>query len=250
MKQILAIPAAGKGSRLNSNVPKLFTIVTGTKTVFDFILESLNPEIDFVLLLLSPEGKAYFDAHVAAQAPAQVQVLIQHEATGMFDAVNQMVSHVLSLSEDFRLILQWGDQPFCDQELHDAMWKDLANNDATVPLVWVENPYVQYRFSEQGLQVAERREEEAVDTHGFKDMGIFGLSKSLLQQTWSAYAKQAKPGNVTGEKNFVKYIGTLHPQFKVFWRLDQPFYKSLGINTPAELAEAKLYVEQREQLTK
>ncbi len=140
MKQILAIPAAGKGSRLNSNVPKLFTIVTGTKTVFDFILESLNPEIDFVLLLLSPEGKAYFDAHVAEQAPAQVKVLIQHEATGMFDAVNQMVSHVLSLSEDFRLILQWGDQPFCEQELHDAMWKELANNDANVPLDWVENP--------------------------------------------------------------------------------------------------------------
>ena len=138
MKQILAIPAAGKGSRLHSNVPKLFTTVSGTKTVFDFILESLNPEIDLVLLLLSPEGKVYFDTHVAAQAPAQVQVLIQSEATGMFDAVDQLVSHVLSLSEDFRLILQWGDQPFCDQALHDAIWKDLANNPlvASQPMIY------------------------------------------------------------------------------------------------------------------
>lgn len=249
MKQILAIPAAGKGSRLQSMLPKLFTPVSGSKTVFDFILESLNSEIDLVLLLLSPEGKAYYDAHVAAHAPKYMQVLVQSEATGMFDAVNQLVSHVLAMPEDFRLILQWGDQPFCDQALHDAMWKDLTTHDATVPLVWVDNPYVQYRFSGQELQVAERREEESVDAHGFKDMGIFGLTKSVLQATWSDYAAHAKPGKVTGEKNFVKYIGTLHPQFKVYWRLDQPFYKSLGINTPAELAEAKLYVEQREQLT-
>jgi len=249
MKQILAIPAAGKGSRLASNVPKLFTPISGSKTVFDFIIESLNPEIDLVLLLLSREGKSHFDMHVADKAPQNIQVLIQEEASGMFDAVNQLVSHVLTMPEDVRLILQWGDQPFCDQALHDAMWKDLEKHDATVPLVWVENPYVQYRFSKQALQVLERREAETVDAQGFKDMGIFGLNKSLLEATWSAYAANAKPGNVTGEKNFVKYIGTLHPQFKVFWRLDQPYYKSLGINTPAELAEAKLYVEQREQLT-
>ena len=248
MKQILAIPAAGKGSRLNSQVPKIFTPVSGSKTVFDFILESLNAEIDLVLLLLSPEGKAYFDKHVAAYAPSNIELLIQSEATGMFDAVNQLVSHVLAMPEDVRLILQWGDQPFCDQMLHDAMWKDLTLHDATVPLVWVDKPYVQYRFAGQDVKVLESREVEAVDAHGFKDMGIFGLNKSLLQASWAHYAEHAPTGKVTGEKNFVKYIGTLHPQFKVFWRLDQPFYKSLGINTPEELAQAKLYVEQREHL--
>lgn len=248
MKQILAIPAAGKGSRLNTDIPKIFTPIWEGKTVFDFILESLSPSIDQVLLLLSPEGKAYFENHVAAHAPKNIEVLIQASATGMFDAVNQLVSHVLSMPDDVNLLLQWGDQPFCDAALHQAMFADLQNHDASVPLVWVANPYVQYQFEGNAVHVFEQREGEPVDAHGFKDMGIFGLRKSVLAGSWSQYATLASAGKVTGEKNFVKYIGTLHPNFQVFWRLDQPFYKSLGINTPAELAEAALFLQQRQAI--
>ncbi len=246
MKHILAIPAAGKGSRLGAEVPKIFTPIWDGKTVFDFIIGSLSQEIDQIILLLSPEGKSYFEAHMKAQAPQHVTVLIQEEATGMFDAVNQLVSHVMTMPDDVKLILQWGDQPFCDAPLHEQLFQDLDTHDASVPLVWVVKPYVQYQFAKASLQVFEQREGEPVDAHGFKDMGLFGFRKSLLQATWSAYAQQACPGKVTGEKNFVKYIGTLHPDFKVFWRLDQPYYKSIGINTPAELAEAPLFVKQQQ----
>jgi bifunctional N-acetylglucosamine-1-phosphate-uridyltransferase/glucosamine-1-phosphate-acetyltransferase GlmU-like protein len=248
MKQILAIPAAGKGSRLNADIPKIFTPIWEGKTVFDFIVESLSPAIDQVILLLSPEGKIYFEKHFADKAPRNIEVLIQASATGMFDAVDQLVSHVLSIPDDVHLLLQWGDQPFCDTSLYHAMFADLQSNDASVPLVWVANPYVQYQFSTTAVHVFEHREGDVVDSHGFKDMGIFGLRKSLLQASWGHYAQQASKGKVTGEKNFVKYIGTLHPKFQVFWRLDQPFYKSLGINTPAELAEATLYVKQRQAI--
>jgi bifunctional N-acetylglucosamine-1-phosphate-uridyltransferase/glucosamine-1-phosphate-acetyltransferase GlmU-like protein len=248
MKQILAIPAAGKGSRLNTAIPKIFTPIWEGKSVFDFIVESLSPSIDQVLLLLSPEGMVYFENHVAAHAPKNIEVLIQASATGMFDAVNQLVSHVLSLPDDVHLLLQWGDQPFCDATLHQAMLTDLQSHDASVPLVWVANPYVQYQFDRNAVHVFEQREGEPVDAQGFKDMGIFGLRKSVLAKSWSSYAALASAGKVTGEKNFVKYIGTLHPNFQVFWRLDQPFYKSLGINTPAELAEAALFLKQRQAI--
>jgi CTP:molybdopterin cytidylyltransferase MocA len=248
MKQILAIPAAGKGSRLNSDLPKIFTPIWEEKTVFDFIVESLSPAIDQVLLLLSPEGKQYFEKHVAINAPNNIVVLDQESATGMYDAVNQLVSHILAMPDDVHVLLQWGDQPFCDASLHQAMFDDLQKQDASVPLVWVENPYVQYQFSTSLVRVFEQREGDVVDSHGFKDMGIFGLRKSLLELTWGDYAQHALAGKVTGEKNFVKYIGTLQPKFQVFWRLDQPFYKSLGINTPEELAEATLYVKQRQAI--
>ena len=115
MKQILAIPAAGTGSRLNSDLPKIFTPIWEEKTVFDFIVESLSPTIDQVLLLLSPEGKEYFEKHIAAQAPKNIEVLVQASATGMFDAVNQLVSHILSMPDDVHVLLQWGDQPFRDE---------------------------------------------------------------------------------------------------------------------------------------
>jgi bifunctional UDP-N-acetylglucosamine pyrophosphorylase/glucosamine-1-phosphate N-acetyltransferase len=246
MKNILAIPAAGKGSRLKLDIPKIFTPIWEGKTVFDFITESLSPQIDQILLLLSPSGKEYFDVNIRPTAPQHIEVLIQESATGMFDAVNQLVSHVLAMPGEVNLILQWGDQPFCDAHLHELMFQDLASYDASVPLVWVEKPYVQYQFGSNAVHVFEQREGESVDPHGFKDMGIFGLKKRLLESSWDRYAQHASAGKVTGEKNFVKYIGTLHPEFRVFWRLDQPYYKSIGINTPEELAEATLFVKQHQ----
>jgi len=178
MKQILAIPAAGKGSRLKLEIPKIFTPIWEGKTVFDFMMESLSPEIDHILLLLSPEGKAFYESNIQHHAPANVEVLVQEEATGMFDAVNQLVSCVLAMPDDVNLILQWGDQPFCDAQLHDAILADLHQADASVPLVWVENPYVQYQFTPSIVQVFEQREGEPVDPHGFKDMGILVYEKA------------------------------------------------------------------------
>ena len=71
-----------------------------------------------------------------------------------------------------------------------------------------------------------------------------------MKSSWPTYAQDAVAGKVTGEKNFVKYIGTLQPTYKVVWRLDQPYYKSIGINTPSELAEATLFVQQLQKIKK
>jgi len=39
MKKVIVIPAAGKGSRLDSDLPKIFTAIYQSKSIFDLIVE-------------------------------------------------------------------------------------------------------------------------------------------------------------------------------------------------------------------
>jgi len=248
MKKVIVIPAAGKGSRLQSDLPKLFTAVYQSKSIFDLIMEQGTSHVDEIILLLSPSGKEYFESNIAANAPKNVHVWVQESATGMFDAMNQVFGILLNRQEDFQLIVQWGDQPFCDAELHQTLFSDLETYQVSVPLVWVSTPYVQFKLGSP-LAVWESREGEKCDAFGFKDMGIFAFTRESIESAWPLYKINAPFGKVTGERNFVKFFETIQQKTVIFWRLDQPYYKSIGINTPEELNEANLFLNQKEQIS-
>jgi bifunctional N-acetylglucosamine-1-phosphate-uridyltransferase/glucosamine-1-phosphate-acetyltransferase GlmU-like protein len=247
MKKIIVIPAAGKGSRLHSDLPKIFTEVYQSKSIFDLIVEQGTSHVDEMILLLSPLGKEYFESHIATRAPKNVHIWVQESATGMFDAMDQIVNSLLSREEKFQLILQWGDQPFCDTDLHQSLFSDLEKYQVSVPLVWVSTPYVQFKLGSP-LAVWESREGEHCDAFGFKDMGIFAFTKDIIEAAWPLYKLNAPKGKVTGERNFVKFFESVQQIVEIYWRLDQPYYKSIGINTPEELKEANLFLNQKNQI--
>lgn len=247
MKKVIVIPAAGKGSRLHSDLPKIFTAVYQSKSIFDLIVEQGTSHVDEMILLLSPAGKEYFDLHIASSAPKNIHVWVQESATGMFDAMSQLFESLFNRPEDFRVIVQWGDQPFCDAELHQTLFSDLNKYEVSVPLVWVSSPYVQFKLGSP-LAVWESREGEKCDAFGFKDMGIFAFTRGSIESSWPLYKLNAPFGKVTGERNFVKFFETIQQKTEIFWRLDQPYYKSIGINTPEELNEANLFLNQKDQI--
>ena len=247
MKKVIVIPAAGKGSRLNSDLPKIFTAIYQSKSIFDLIIEQGTSHVDEMILLLSPAGKEYFDLHMAPSAPKNVHVWVQKSATGMFDAMDQLFDSLLNRHKDFQVIVQWGDQPFCDADLHQTLFSDLEKHQVSVPLVWVSSPYVQFKLGSP-LFVWESREGEKCDAFGFKDMGIFAFTRESIESTWPQYKFNAPFGKVTGERNFVKFFETVQQKTEIFWRLDQPYYKAIGINTPEELIEANLFLNQKDQI--
>lgn len=243
MKKIIAIPAAGRGSRLGSELPKIFTPIYNGLSIYDYLLLNGLSHLDELVLLLSPSGAEFFNKKYKDNSPNKVKLLIQEEPTGMLDAINIIVTHLIERNtEDFKLIIQWGDQPFCDKELHHLLFQDLNYSLVSVPLVWVNNPYVQFCFKDK-LYVLESREGDLCDSFGFKDMGIFAFKRKVLQSCWDDYLKYAMFGAITGEKNFVKFLMIVHDSFNISWRLDQPNYKSLGINTSDELVQVRRLFE-------
>jgi hypothetical protein len=243
MKKILAIPAGGKGSRLNSKLPKIFTPVYKGKSTFDLVISNLSNEIDLVVLLLSEAGhKIYLDLYKNS-LDSKVITIIQKSPTGMFDAIDLIVRNLFSSYSDFSVIFQWGDQPLIDTNLHELLLSDLNKYCASIPLVWVQHPYVQYKFSQREVSVFEAREGELCDEFGFKDMGVFAYTSDFLGFFWKRFSLMVKNGEITNEKNFIKFNSIIDFN-KVLWRFDQPSYKSLGFNDSTDLKAIEFLFEQ------
>jgi bifunctional N-acetylglucosamine-1-phosphate-uridyltransferase/glucosamine-1-phosphate-acetyltransferase GlmU-like protein len=242
--KIILVPAAGMGSRLRSPIPKIFTPIFNKKCIMEQIIIPSTEYVDWVILLLNNEGLQYFNSFFLHLVPKNLLVCVQESPTGMFDALNIMFDRILQDNQnDFDVIIQWGDQPFCDREMHHVLFNDLKTHDVSVPIYWTSNPYVQFKFSEK-LRISESREGERCDKAGFKDMGVFAFKRQVIEKTWSNYSLKARKGEITNGRNFVKYFELLSGEFNICWRLDQPSYKSLGFNTKKELSEIKNIVKQ------
>lgn len=84
---ILIIPAAGSGSRLKSEIPKIFMPVCNDKTIFELIIHQATDLVDSIQLILSPEGVRYMKKQ-SIQTPKNLNVVVQNKPTGMFDAID------------------------------------------------------------------------------------------------------------------------------------------------------------------
>ena len=243
-KRSLIIPAAGKGSRLQSSAPKIFTKLYRHRTIYDYIMDQAEGFFDKVCLILSPSGNDYMEQYVN-KAPGNLEVLIQPVAKGMFDAIDIALSCFSLRNQNEEIFIQWGDQPFIDRNLYESLSNDLEESDAAIPLVWVREPYVQFKFSKnKGLTILESREGDKCDDAGFKDIGLFAFRKNSLLVAWQQYQAIDAKGRITNEKSFLKIIPLMLENGTLYWRTDQPTYKGLGINTREELAESKMLIEQ------
>jgi bifunctional UDP-N-acetylglucosamine pyrophosphorylase/glucosamine-1-phosphate N-acetyltransferase len=76
------IPAAGRGTRLGGNGPKILIRLTAQNTIWSILYAKLSPLVDHIHLVLSPDGAAAFPP-----LPAKVSRSIQSEPIGMGDAI-------------------------------------------------------------------------------------------------------------------------------------------------------------------
>lgn len=239
----LVIPAAGAGTRLQLSIPKIFTEIADKQSVFDRIISEAGPFFDHVTIILSPDGENFFNERIQVK-PDHVNFQIQERPTGMFDALNIAFEANPNILSDSNVYIQWGDQPFVDNKLYQLLSEDLNMYEASIPLIWVKDPYVQFKFDEEGLSILESREGDYCDMVGFKDMGIFSFDGNKLNNIWDKFKKVDQSGKQTDEKSFLKLIPFFDELYNIHWRIDQPSYKGLGINTPAELDESKSIIKQ------
>lgn len=244
---VLIVPAAGSGSRLKSEIPKIFTPIYKDKTIFDFIINEAIDLVEAIQLVLSPDGLNYMKKQ-SIQVPKNLNIVIQKKPTGMFDAIDIALNQAQLTSQTNKVVIQWGDQPFIDQSLYNHLLNDLDKFNSSIPLIWTRNPYVQFKFLSGNVSILESREGDICDESGFKDIGIFAFQFEKILQVWDTFKNIDISGKVTGEKSFLKLLMLFQKTNSIHWRLDQPSYKGLGINTPDELAESISFIEQLNQL--
>lgn len=241
------VPAAGRGSRLGADAPKVFVPILPDVTIWDAVRGKLSQVTDQIVLILSPDGQGYVESNHSkfnADSFAKTKIAIQSAPLGMGDAIFGAADFWREYDD---ILVVWGDQFNLSLEtltscikLHAASAKPTL----TLPVVRAPQPYVEYVFnSDESLtQIRQSREGDACEPNGFSDIGVFLLSGgTALMDEWQRYLKTHSAGSKTGEINFLPFL--VHLSSIANWPMNRyethDPAEAIGINTPDDLAFAR-----------
>jgi bifunctional UDP-N-acetylglucosamine pyrophosphorylase/glucosamine-1-phosphate N-acetyltransferase len=227
---VLIVPAAGAGSRLGGDRPKILVPVAG-RPMIDRLVDLYRPFADTIVVVAHPS--------FSARLRGPFEVVEQHERSGMLDAVLLGAPTVARVRPD-EVWVTWGDQvgvlPATVARLAAAMAS--ADRPAgALPVVTRRDPYIHFDRDASGrLQaVRQRREGDAMPAVGEGDMGVFALSRDAFERQLPAYAVAVARGTGTGERNFVPFMPWLAQRARVVTFPCADEREAIGVNTPEEL---------------
>jgi bifunctional N-acetylglucosamine-1-phosphate-uridyltransferase/glucosamine-1-phosphate-acetyltransferase GlmU-like protein len=238
------VPAAGRGTRLGADAPKVFVPLRPGCTIWDRLHAKLAPLVEKTVLVLSPEGRAF--AEKSGAFFERTTLALQPEPLGMGDAIFGAAGAWRGHDD---LLIIWGDQANISSATLAAclnLHSSQSGPAVTLPVVRAAQPYVEFVFDQDRLTaVRQSREGDLCVPGGFSDVGTFILSAGHeLEQEWQRYLARAPAGSVTREINFLPFLVHLS---RAGWpvrrhEIADPL-EAVGINTPEELALARRHLE-------
>ncbi len=211
MKTCAVIPAAGRGSRLGLDLPKLLVPLTERETIWSVLKRNLRPHVDHIHVVLSPAGASSFGQALKGDSDASmISTSIQPAPTGMGDAIFRGEP---TWSRYRNIIVVWGDQVHVSQNTIASSLVAPGRRRATrrdSPGRPAE-PYVEYRFDAAGRldKILQTREGDVCQPGGLGDVGTFVLSTGGLADDWQTFLAQVERGALTGEVNFLPFLAFL-----------------------------------------
>jgi bifunctional UDP-N-acetylglucosamine pyrophosphorylase / glucosamine-1-phosphate N-acetyltransferase len=238
------IPAAGRGSRLGYNQPKILYPLLG-RSILDWLLDALIPVCHHFILVLAPDGVDEVVPSFKKRVGSAGSWVIQEKPTGMGSAV-LMTQNVVKTP--YSMVI-WGDQVTLRKETLKACataHEQRANATMTLPTIIRQNPYIHLERDNKSQikRVLQARENEIKVSHGENDCGLFLFSTSCLYPTLEkARSQGVGVGKETSEFNLVQVLPKFEkgPGSVVTVRINDPM-ETLGVNTvaDAQLAEQEL----------
>jgi len=201
------VPAAGRGSRLGFNRPKILYPVAG-RMILEWLLDLLLPNCQTIVFVLSPEGSLEIAPELARIAPNRYKIALQEQPTGMGDAVEIGARELTTM----HAIVVWGDQVALRPETVDAivrLQQGPLEPVATVPTLRVHAPYIHFPRDNTGRIVAvlQAREGDAMPEDGESDAGVFCFRSADLKALLDELHRLPNAlGRATEEFNFLPII--------------------------------------------
>ncbi len=248
MRRVLIVPAAGRGSRLGSELPKMLVPVNG-KPMLQHILERYAGLVDRFVVVISPAFRDAFGRFARGRGESILPAL-QPEPTGMLDAI-LAASVALPHPLPGEIWITWCDQVAVGAETVRRLALAAGATPAPAlafPTIQAPDPYIHFTRDGQGTisGVLQRREGDRMPPVGEADMGLFALRGPTYGELLPAYASEAAPAAGTGERNFLPFIPWLQRRRPVVTFAVEDRREAVGINTPAELERVAEYLRMRE----
>jgi bifunctional UDP-N-acetylglucosamine pyrophosphorylase/glucosamine-1-phosphate N-acetyltransferase len=197
------IPAAGRGTRLGFDLPKILYPVAG-RTILEWLACLLGPFCARVIVVASPEGAPVISRRLDQLLPGQSEVVVQAEPRGMADAIQAALPQLRTP----HALIVWGDQAALKPESLDvgARLHENAAPLATVPTVMRDKPYIHFErdFHNRVIRVLQAREGDNMPAKGESDCGVFFFRSIALRRLLAELQHNgAGLGRQTGEFNFL-----------------------------------------------
>ncbi len=231
------IPAAGKGSRMGFDKPKILYPVAG-RTILERLLELLLPLCESVVIVVSPHGKSQVEKELAKPARERCRLTVQEEPTGMGDAVAIGLRAVRSL----HVAVVWGDQVALRPQSVEAcmrLHQGWLAPKVTCPTVWRSAPYIHFLRGPEGriCGVLQAREGDAMPAEGESDTGFFCFRSQALGDLLERGRQVGEArGRKTGELNLLPLIAAAGPEpGAVITPQLMRAEETVGINSPEDV---------------
>lgn len=201
------VPAAGKGTRLGFDRPKILYPVAG-RMIVEWLLDFLSPNCKTIVFVLSPEGRQAVEEELDRLIPGLYSIAIQEVPTGMGDAVGLGLERVSTE----HVAIVWGDQVALRKSSVEACMRVHQGSlqpDLTCPTVMRADPYIHFPRDQAGRIVGllQKREGDRMPAEGESDTGFFCCRTDRLRALLAELrADAAARGHATGEFNFLPVI--------------------------------------------
>jgi len=237
MNRLMIIPAAGRGSRLQSSTPKVLYPVAG-RPMIDYLLELYAPFVDRFVLVLHPSFAEAVERHCAGSG-LHIDYDVQSEPTGMLDAILIPKERVQRYQPQ-QIWITWCDQIAVDPKTVRALAETSEREqDAAMvmPSIVKSEPYIHIVRNEAGkiVDLLHRREGDHLPDPGESDMGLFSVSRSAYLELLPRFADEAVTGQATRERNFLPFIPWVAGKTRVVTFPALNVIESVGINDATDL---------------
>ncbi len=240
MGEVLIIPAAGAGSRLGGDVPKLLAEVGG-RPMIDWTLDLHRERVERVIVVIHPSAEALVRAHLGDS----VEIAFQRERTGMLDAI---LAPAASLDPETLsgVWVTWCDQVAMTKATVDAVDAAAqAQPEAAVAIATLrrKQPYIHIERDSEGAisHVRHAREGDTMPSEGESDMGLFRLSAAGYLHWLPEFAEHVTAAAGTGERNFLPFLAWLRGRAKTVSVSGHHDIEALGVNTPDDRRRIEEY---------
>ena len=249
MRRVLIVPAAGAGSRLGGDLPKLLAPVDG-RAMIDIVFDLYRRYVDTFILVVHPSADGAVRQHLATSAQTQtVTVAWQAAPTGMLDAV--LIPHAtLGQHRPEQVWITWCDQVGVDRTTIDSLALHAAPSDVdvVVPTAYTHRPYTYLERDADGrlLDILHQREGDPIPEWGESEMGIFSLSARAYFELLPEFAGLEHQGASTGERNFLPFLPWAATRGRlVTFRCQDP-REAIGVNTPDDRVQVEAFLRERQ----
>jgi bifunctional N-acetylglucosamine-1-phosphate-uridyltransferase/glucosamine-1-phosphate-acetyltransferase GlmU-like protein len=245
------VPAAGRGSRLGYDLPKILYPVAG-RPVLEWLLDFLEPNCSRLVFVLSPDGAAPVRRELDRLVAGRYDVAIQATPKGMGDAVERALPAVKTP----HVAIVWGDQVALRRSSVEACLRVHAGvPDAalTCPTVFRDHPYIHFERDATGQISALRqaREGDLMPERGESDTGFFCLRTGDLRRLLAQLREMpGESGRSTGEFNFLPLIPLAARQgLTVLTPRLMTIEETVGINSAEDARAVEVFLRDTDACT-